>query len=143
MTKVIRKVLMRRSRLKNAHLKNQNTVNWNSYKYQQFFTNLLRKKKFNYFHNVDVKDLKDNKKWHLCEEGQAHLRISVWHLLMNLKNNCLLKELWSGRIKNVRILIFITYFFKKKWRRYHYFTPVYQKFWWYDLQFWSVTDWNW
>ena len=71
------------------------------------------KKKFNYFHNVDVKDLKDNKKWHLCEEGQAHLRISVWHLLMNLKNNCLLKELWSGRIKNVRILIFITYFFKK------------------------------
>ena len=93
------------------------------------------KKKFNYFHNVDVKDLKDNKKWHLCEEGQAHLRISVWHLLMNLKNNCLLKELWSGRIKNVRILIFITYFFKKKWRRYHYFTPVYQKFWWYDLQF--------
>ena len=62
MTKVIRKVLMRRSRLKNAHLKNQNTVNWNSYKYQEFFTNLLRKKKFNYFHNVDVKDLKDNKK---------------------------------------------------------------------------------
>ena len=29
------------------------------------------------------------KKSHMCEE---HLRISVWHLLMNLKNNYLLKR---------------------------------------------------
>ena len=27
-----------------------------------------------------------NKKSHTCEEGGAHLRISFWHLLMNLKN---------------------------------------------------------
>ena len=27
------------------------------------------------------------KKSHTCEEGGAHLRISFWHLLMNLKNN--------------------------------------------------------
>ena len=26
-------------------------------------------------------------KSHTCEEGRAHLRIFVWHLLMNLKNN--------------------------------------------------------
>ena len=26
------------------------------------------------------------KKSHTCEEGGAHLRISFWHLLMNLKN---------------------------------------------------------
>ena len=25
------------------------------------------------------------KKSHICEEGGAHLRISFWHLLMNLK----------------------------------------------------------
>ena len=31
------------------------------------------------------------KKSHTCEEDEAHLRISVWHLLMNLKNNYLLK----------------------------------------------------
>ena len=31
------------------------------------------------------------KKSHTCEEGGAQLRISVWHLLMNLKNNYLLK----------------------------------------------------
>ena len=48
-----------------------------------------------------------------CEEGGAHLRISVWHLLMNLKNNYLLKNCWSGPIK-VRILIFtMLHFFKK------------------------------
>ena len=28
-----------------------------------------------------------------CEEGGAHHRISVWHLLMNLKNNIFLKTL--------------------------------------------------
>ena len=45
--------------------------------------------------------------------GGAHLRISVWHLLMNLKNNSLLNNCWSGTIKNVRILIFtLLYFFK-------------------------------
>ena len=42
------------------------------------------------------------KKSHTCEEGGAPLRSSVWHLLMNLRNNDLL---------------------------------VYQKSWWYDLQF--------
>ena len=27
---------------------------------------------------------------------------------------------------------------KKNTRRYHYFTPAYQKSWWYDLQFWDI-----
>ena len=31
-------------------------------------------------------------KSHTCEVGGAHLRISVWHLLMNLKNNSLLNN---------------------------------------------------
>ena len=30
--------------------------------------------------------LEANEKSHTCEEGGAHLRISFWHLLMNLKN---------------------------------------------------------
>ena len=39
------------------------------------------------------------KKSHTCEEGEAHLRISVWHLLINLKNNYLFKKLlnWANR----------------------------------------------
>ena len=40
--------------------------------------------------------------------------ISVWHLLMNLKNNYLLKKLWSGPTKNVRILIFTMLYLTKK-----------------------------
>ena len=45
-------------------------------------------------------------KSHTCEEGRAHLRISVWHLLMNLKNNYLLKKLlkWANKkCKNFNI----------------------------------------
>ena len=37
--------------------------------------------------------LNSNQKSDTCEEGGAHLKISVWHLLMNLKNNYLLKKL--------------------------------------------------
>ena len=39
------------------------------------------------------------KKSHTCEEGRGHPRISVWHLLMNLKNNYLLKKLlkWANK----------------------------------------------
>ena len=50
-----------------------------------------------------------------CEEDRTHLSISVWHLLMNLKNNYLLKKLLKWANKDVRILIFtMLYFFKKK-----------------------------
>ena len=40
-------------------------------------------------------------KSHICEEGGAHFRISVWHLLMNLKKNYQ-KNCWSGPIKNIK-----------------------------------------
>ena len=54
--------IMTRSRLNNGYLINQNTTNWNNYKYQRnFCNNLLRKTKFDYFRNLNVKDLNDNK----------------------------------------------------------------------------------
>ena len=34
--------------------------------------------------------METEQKLHICGEGGAHLRISVWNLLMNLKNNDLL-----------------------------------------------------
>ena len=42
------------------------------------------------------------KKSHTYEEGGAHLRISFWHLLMNLKNKSLLKKLlkWANKKQN-------------------------------------------
>ena len=53
------------------------------------------------------------KKSHICKKGGAHLRISFWQLLMNLKNNYLLKKLlnWANKkrqnfnIKNVVLFI--------------------------------------
>ena len=53
------------------------------------------------------------KKSHTCEEGGAHPRISAWHLLMNLKNNYLLKKLLKWTKKNVSILIFTKIKIKK------------------------------
>ena len=41
---------------------------------------------------------KFTKKSHTCEEGGAHPKISVWHLLMNLRNNYLLKK--TVEVKN-------------------------------------------
>ena len=41
---------------------------------------------------MQFKALQFLQKSHICEEGGAHLRISVWNLLINLKNNYLLKK---------------------------------------------------
>ena len=78
---------------------------------------------------------------HICEEGGSHPRISLWHLMMTLKNNYLLKKLlkWANKqCKNFNIYN-VVFFYKKKWKkntwRYYYFTHVYQKSRWYDLQF--------
>ena len=80
------------------------------------------------------------------EGGGAHLRISVWHLLMNLKNNYLFKKLlkWANK-KCKNFNIYNVVFFekiKKNTRRYHYFTPVHQKSWCYDLQFLKYRVWR-
>ena len=53
---------MTKSRLKNAYLKTQNSKNWENYKKQRnFCTNLLKKTKSEYFCNLNIKDLNDNK----------------------------------------------------------------------------------
>ena len=53
-----------------------------------------------------ILNINQTRKSHTCEEGGAHPRIFVSHLLMNLKNNYLLKNCWRGPIKNVSIWIF-------------------------------------
>ena len=68
---------------------------------------------------------------HTCEEGGAHIQISVWHLLMNLKKYLLKKLLkWANKkCKNFNIynVYFLKQLKKNTWR-YHYFTSVYQKY---------------
>ena len=67
------------------------------------------------------------KRSHTCEEGGAHLRISFWYLLMNLKNKLLERLLkWdSKKQNNFNIYNVASFLLKKKKRkkrtcRYHY-----------------------
>ena len=62
-TKELQKAIMKRSQLKNTYNKNQNHENWYLYKKQRnFCVSLLRKTKRNYFKNVKIQDITDNKK---------------------------------------------------------------------------------
>ena len=59
-----------------------------------------------------------NKKSYTCEDGGTHLRISVWYLWINLRNNYLLKKLlkWANKkYKNFNICNVV--FFEKKQRK--------------------------
>ena len=66
---------------------------------------------------------------------------------MNLNNKYLFKKLlkWANKKHNNFNIYNVAFFLKKhKETHLHYFTLVYQKSWWYDLQFvtQSVTYWN-
>ena len=64
MTKALRKAIMTRSRLKNIYNKKRSYDNWDKYKKQRnFCMKLLRKTKQDYFNNIDIKSVSDNKKF--------------------------------------------------------------------------------
>ena len=67
---------------------------------------------------------KYKEKSHTCQEGGAHLRLSFWHLLMNLKNKQILKKLlkWANKKQknfNIYNVAFIFKKIKKDTCRYH------------------------
>ena len=68
MSKALRKAIMNGSKLKNTN-KRRTDVNWANYKKQRnFCVTLLRRTKKEYFQNLNVKDLSDNKKfWKLIK----------------------------------------------------------------------------
>ena len=62
MTKALCKTIMVRSKLENKYNKSRTEENWVSYKKQRnFCVNLLRKTKKDYFNNLDIKNITDNK----------------------------------------------------------------------------------
>ena len=62
MSKALRKAIMVRSKLKNKYNKNRTEENWDSYKKQRnFCVNLLRKTKKDYFNDLNIKNITDNK----------------------------------------------------------------------------------
>ena len=64
MTKALRKTIMHRSKLKDTFHKTRAKEDWNNYKKQRnFCVNLLCNTKKDYFQNLNIKDLADNKKF--------------------------------------------------------------------------------
>ena len=64
MNKELSKAIMKRSRLRNIYIKNGSVSNKNNYtKQRNFCTNLLRKTKHNYYSNMDINNVTDNKKF--------------------------------------------------------------------------------
>ena len=62
MTKKLRKEIMKRSKSKKNFNKNKNHKNWCKYKTQtNYGVNLLRKSKKQYFSNINISDVTDNK----------------------------------------------------------------------------------
>ena len=84
MTKELRKTIMKRSQLKNTYNKNRNYENWYLYKKQiNFCVSLLRKTKRNYFKNVKMQDITDNKKFwktirpYFSDKGYYQTKITI------------------------------------------------------------------
>ena len=84
MTKELRKAIMKRSQLKNTYNKNHNYENWYLYKKQRnFCVSLLRKTKRNYFKNVKIQDITDNKKFwktirpYFSDKGYNQTKITI------------------------------------------------------------------
>ena len=64
MTKSLRKAIMHRSKLKNIFNKTRTTDAKEQYNHQiNFCVNLLRKNKKEYFQNLEVKNMKDDRKF--------------------------------------------------------------------------------
>ena len=64
MNKMLSKAIMNRSRLKNKFHKNPNNINESRYKQQRnYCVNLTRKVKRDYYTNLDIKKVTDNRKF--------------------------------------------------------------------------------
>ena len=64
MTKTLRKAIMLRSKFKNIYNKKWTDDNWENYgKQRNFCVDLLRKIKKDYFQNLNIQDIPDNRKF--------------------------------------------------------------------------------
>ena len=94
MTKQLRKAIMHRSRLKNVFNKSRTPKTWDSYKKQRnFCVNLSRKTKKEYFENISVKDINDNKKfWKTIKPFFSNKGLNTIKLMIIEKNNLISEE---------------------------------------------------
>ena len=93
MIKQLCKAIIHRSRLKNSFNKYRTPKTWDSYKKQHnFCVNFFRKSKKEYFQNINVKDINDNKKfWKTIKPFFSNKGLNTDNL-MPIENNKLISE---------------------------------------------------
>ena len=89
MTKTLKKATMHGSKFKNIYNKKRTNDNWTNYKKQRnLCVNLLRKTKADYFQNLNIRDLSDNKKfWKTIKPYFTNKRLNSKKLLLKQKGN--------------------------------------------------------
>ena len=94
MTKQPRKAIMHRFGLKNFFNKNRTPKTWDSYEKQRdFCVNFLRKTKKEYFENINVKDINDNKKfWETIKPFFSNKGLNTNKLMLIEDNNLISEE---------------------------------------------------
>ena len=101
MTKTLRKAIMHRSRLK-IYIRKRNDKNWEKYQKQRnFCVDLLRKTKTEYFKNLHVKDLSENRKfWKTIKPYLSNKGVNSNKLLLTKKGNLVRDERELGTVMN-------------------------------------------
>ena len=102
MTKTLRKSMIHRSKFKNIYSKKRTNDNWANYKKQSNFdVNLLRKTKTDYFQNLNISDLSDNKKfWKTIKPYFTNKGLNSNKLLLKEKGNLVSNEKQLATIMN-------------------------------------------
>ena len=93
---------MHRSRLKNTYIRKRIDKNWENYKKQRnFCIDLLCKTKTEYFKNLNVKDLPDNRKfWKTIKPYFSNKGLNSIKLLLKKKGNLVSDEKELATIMN-------------------------------------------
>ena len=93
---------MHRSRLKNIYIRKSNDKNWENYKKQRnFCVDLLRKTEAEYFRNLNVKDLSDNRKfWKTIKPYFSNKDLNSKRLSLQEKGNLVADEKKLATIMN-------------------------------------------
>ena len=109
MSKALRKAIMHKSKLKNIYNKKRADVNWANYQKQRnFCVTLLRRTKKEYFQNLNVKDLSDNKKfWKAIKPYFSNKGLNSNKMLLKEKGELVSDEKQLASIMN-RFFIIIT-----------------------------------
>ena len=102
MTKTLRKSIMHRSKFKNIYSKKRTNNYWANYKKQRnFCVNLLRKTKTDYFQNLNIRDLSDNRKfWKTVKPYFSNKGLNSNKLLLKEKENLASNEKQLATIMN-------------------------------------------